>query len=75
MKFKDYRDDKYKFPKIYLYPKKTDKPYSYFPSTAGTKCCHRKISRKERKIYVKMALETYRKSDLEIRRKYYYGWN
>ena len=75
MKFKDYGDDKYKFPEVYLYPKKTNKLYSYFPSTAGTKCSHRKLSRKERKMYIKMALETCRKSDLEIRRKYCYGWN
>ena len=75
MKFKDYGDDKYKFPEVYLYPKKTDKLYSYFPSTAGTKCSHRKLSRKERKMYIKMALETCRKSDLDIRRKYCYGWN
>ena len=75
MKFKDYGDDKYKFPEVYLYPKKTDKLYSYFPSKAGTKCSHRKLSRKERKMYIKMALETCRKSDLDIRRKYCYGWN
>ena len=75
MKFEDYGDDKYKFPEVYLYPKKTNKQYSYFPSTAGTKCSHRKLSRKERKMYIKMALETCRKSDLEIRRKYCYGWN
>ena len=75
MKFEDYGDDKYKFPEVYLYPKKTNKLYSYFPSTAGTKCSHRKLSRKERKMYIKMALETCRKSDLDIRRKYCYGWN
>ena len=75
MKFKDYGDAKYKFPEVYLYPKKTNKLYSYFPSTAGTKCSHRKLSRKERKIYIKMALDTCRKSDLDIRKKYCYGWN
>ena len=75
MKFEDYGDDKYKFPEVYLYPKKTNKLYSYFPSTAGTKCSYRKLSRKEREFYRKMALDTCRKSDLEIRRKYCYGWN
>ena len=34
MKFEDYGDDKYKFPEVYLYPEKTNKQYSYFPSTA-----------------------------------------
>ena len=75
MKFKDYGDDKYKFPEVYLYPKKTNKLYSYFPSTAGTKCSHRKLTRKERKMFIKMALETCRKKDLNARKKYCYGWN
>ena len=75
MKFKDYGDDKYKFPEVYLYPKKTNKLYSYFPSTAGTKCSHRKLTKKEREMYRKMALDTCRKSDLDIRKKYCYGWN
>ena len=75
MKFEDYGDDKYKFPEVYLYPKKTNKLYSYFPSTAGTKCSHRKLSRKERKMYIKMAKDTCYKSDLSTRIKYCYGWN
>ena len=75
MKFKDYGDDKYKFPDVYLFPEKTNKQYSYFPSTAGTKCSYRKLTRKEREDYRKMALETCRKSPLEIRKKYCYGWN
>ena len=75
MKFEDYGDDKYKFPEVYLYPKKTNKLYSYFPSTAGKKCSYRKLTRKERKNYVKMALDTCRKSDLNTRRKFCYGWN
>ena len=48
MKFEDYGDDKYKFPKVYLYPEKTNKQYYYFPSTAGTKCSHRKLTRKRK---------------------------
>ena len=75
MKFEDYGDEKYKFPEVYLYPNKTNREYSYFPSTAGTKCSYRKLSRNEREFYRKMALDTCRKSDLEIRRKYCYGWN
>ena len=75
MKFEDYGDDKYKFPEIYLYPEKTNKQYSYFPSTAGTKCSYRKLTRKEREYYRKLALETCRKSDLNTRRKFCYGWN
>ena len=75
MKFKDYGDDKYKFPDVYLFPEKTNKQYSYFPSTAGTKCSYRKLTRKERENYIKMAKETCYKSDLNTRIKYCYGWN
>ena len=75
MKFKDYGEDKYKFPEVYLYPEKTHKEYSYFPSTAGTKCSYRKLTRKEREDYRKMALDTCRGSDLNTRRKFCYGWN
>ena len=75
MKFEDYGDDKYKFPEIYLYPEKTNKQYSYFPSTAGTKCSYRKLTRKERENYIKMAKETCYESDLDTRRKFCYGWN
>ena len=75
MKFKDYGDDKYKFPEVYLYPEKTNNQYSYFPSTAGTKCSFRKLSKKEKKFFVKRAFETCIASDLEIRKKYCYGWN
>ena len=75
MKFEDYGDDKYKFPEVYLFPEKTNKVYSYFPSTAGTKCSYRKLTRKEREEYRKMALETCRGSDLTARKKFCYGWN
>ena len=75
MKFEDYGDDKYKFPEVYLFPEKTNKQYSYFPSTAGTKCSYRKLTRKERENFIKMAIETCRKSELDTRRKYCYGWN
>ena len=70
MKFKDYGDDKYKFPEVQLYPEKTSKINSYFPSTAGTKSSQRKLSRKERKNYIKMAKDTFYKSDLNARRKF-----
>ena len=75
MKFEDYGDDKFKFPEVYLFPEKTNKQYSYFPSTAGTQCSYRKLSRKEREHYRKMALDTCRKSDLNKRREFCYGWN
>ena len=75
MKFEDYGDEKYKFPKTYLFPEEPNKDYSYFPSTAGTSCSYRKLSRKERKNYIKMALDTCRKTPLNTRRKFCYGWN
>ena len=75
MKFADYGDEKYKFPEVYLYPEQTNKQYSYFPSTAGTKCSYRKLTRKEREDYRKMALDICRGSDLNTRKKFCYGWN
>ena len=75
MKFEDYGDEKYKFPETYLFPEKPNDKYSYFPSTAGTKCSYRKLTRKERDDYRKMALETCRGNDLEARRKFCYGCN
>ena len=75
MMFEDYGEEKYRWPKTYLFPKKPNKDYSYFPSTAGTRCSYRKLTRKEREDYRKMALDTCRKSPLNIRRKFCYGWN
>ena len=75
MKFEDYGDDKFKFPEVYLFPEKTNKQYSYFPSTAGTKCSYRKLTRKERENYIKMAKDACYKSDLNTRREFCYGWN
>ena len=75
MKFKDDGEEKYRWPNTYLFPEKPNKDYSYFPSTAGTRCSYRKLTRKEREDYRKMALDTCRKSPLHIRRKFCYGWN
>ena len=75
MKFKDYGEEKYRWPETYLFPEKPNKDYSYFPSTAGTRCSYRKLTRIERDDYRKMALDTCRKSDLNTRRKFCYGWN
>ena len=75
MKFKDYGDDKYKFPDVYLFPEKTNKQYSNFPSTAASKCSYRKLTRQEREYYRKLALETCRESNLNTKRKFCYGWN
>ena len=75
MEFEDYGDEKYKFPEVYLYPEKPNNEYSYFPSTAGTKCSFRKLTKKEKKFFIKKAFETCIASDLEIRKKYCYGWN
>ena len=75
MKFEDYGEEKYRWPETYLFPEKPNKDYSYFPSTAGTRCSYRKLTRKERDDYRKMAIDTCRKSDLNKRRKFCYGWN
>ena len=55
MLFEDDGDEKYKFPKSFLWPEKIDKRYSYFPSTAGTHCSSRELTRKEREFYLKKA--------------------
>ncbi len=75
MKFEDYGEEKYRWPETYLFPEKPNKDYSYFPSTAGTRCSYRKLTRIERDDYREMALDTCRKSDLNTRRKFCYGWN
>ena len=48
----DKHNEKYKFPKSFLWPEKIDKRYSYFPSTAGTHCSSRKLTKKEREFYI-----------------------
>mgnify|MGYP001447237426 FL=1 len=44
MKFEDYADEKYKFPKTSLFPEESNNDYSYFPSTAGTRCSYWKLT-------------------------------
>ncbi|KGF97134.1 hypothetical protein EU96_1775 [Prochlorococcus marinus str. MIT 9302] len=73
MKFEDDGEEKYKFPATYLYPEKPNNKYSYFPSTAGTKCSYRKLSKKEKKFFIKTAFETCIVS--EKIRENCYGWN
>ena len=75
MKFIDDGEEKYRFPKTYLFGEKPNKNYFYFPSTTGKICSFRKLKRKERENYIKMALDTCRKSDLITRRMFCYGWN
>ena len=73
MEFEDDGEEKYKFPETYLYPEKPNDEYSYFPSTVGTKCSYRKLSKKEKKFYIKKAFETCIAAK-EIKEKCY-GWN
>ena len=75
MKFGDDGEEEYRWPKTYLFPEEPNKDFSYFPSTAGTRCSYRKLTRKERENYIKMAKDTCYKSDLNTRRKFCYGWN
>ena len=46
MKFEDYGDKKYKFQKTSLFLEESNNDYSYFPSTAWTRCGYRKLSEK-----------------------------
>ena len=73
MKFEDDGEEKYKFPETYLYPEKPNDKYSYFPSTTGSKCSYRKLSRKEKMFYIKKAFKTCIASK-ELKENCY-GWN
>ncbi len=73
MEFEDDGEEKYKFPETYLYPEKPNDKYSYFPSTTGSKCSYRKLSKKEKKFYIKKAFKTCIASK-EIKENCY-GWN
>ena len=46
MKFKNHTEEKYKYPKTILFPEESNNDYSYFPSTAWTRCGYRKLSEK-----------------------------
>ena len=71
----DYGDEKYKFPKSFLWPEKIDNRYSYFPSTAGTHCSSRELTKKEREFYIKKAKDVCYSGSFETRIKRCYGWN
>ena len=73
MEFEDDGEEKYKFPKTYLYPEKPNDDYSYFPSTTSSKCSYWKVSRKEKKFYIKKAFKTCIATK-EIKENCY-GWN
>ena len=75
MLFEDDGDQKYKFPKTFLWPEKTDKRYTYFPSTAGTFCSSRELTKKEKEFYIKKAKDVCYAGSLETRIKRCYGWN
>ena len=75
MLFEDDGDDKYKFPKTFLWPETTDQRYSYFPSTARTSCSSRELTKEERAIYIKKAKDVCYAGDIKTRIKYCYGWN
>tara|TARA_Y100000287_G_scaffold184344_1_gene185103 strand:- start:1196 stop:1594 length:399 start_codon:yes stop_codon:yes gene_type:complete len=81
MNFKDSGEDKYKWPRTYLfpepnlYPAEKNKDYSYFPSTVGTRCSYRTLTIKEKKYYIKKAKDTCIKGDLKTREKFCFGWN
>ena len=75
MLFEDDGDEKYKFPGTFLFPEKPDERYKYFPSTAGTKCSSRELSKEEREFYIKKAKDVCYGGDLSTRIKYCYGWN
>ena len=75
MKFGDHGEEEYRWPKTYLFPEESNKDYYYFPSTAGTKCSYRKLTRKERNFYIKKTKDTCLVGDLKTKQKLCYGWN
>ena len=81
MKFEDYADEKYKFPKTSLFPEESNNDYSYFPSTAGTRCSYWKLTERQREDYTKKVKDTFiwttlpLEARLKMRNKCCYGQN
>ena len=81
MKLEGHGEDQYSWPIIYMYPEASDDNYKYFPSTAGTSCSYRKLTKEEKNSLILKAFKTCVSSEgdteikLKIRKKYCFGWN
>ena len=82
MKLEGHGDHQYSWPIIYMYPEASDDKYKYFPSTAGTACSHRKLTKEEKKLLILKVFKTCIGSEvvplderIKIKGKYCFGWN
>ena len=81
MRLEGHGDDEYSWPIIYMFPEASDEKYKYFPSTAGTACSYRQLTKEEKNSLILQGFKTcigMEGTDEEIterRRKYCFGWN
>ena len=81
MRLEGHGDDQYSWPIIYMYPEASDEKYKYFPSTAGTACSYRQLTKEEKNSLILKGFKTCVGSEedtenkLKTRKKYCYGWN
>ena len=81
MKLEGHGEDQYSWPITYLFPEAPDEKYKYFPSTAGTQCSYRKLTKEEKNSLILKSFKTCVATDgdtenqLKKRNKYCFGWN
>ena len=81
MRLEGHGDDQYSWPIIYMYPEASDEKYKYFPSTAGTACSYRQLTKEEKNSLILKAFKTCVGTEvsleerIERRKKYCFGWN
>ena len=68
-------EEKYSWPKTYLYPEASDDNYRYFPSTAVTQCSYRKLTPEEKEALIGKSFEICLGDELVTRKQDCYGWN
>ena len=81
MRLEGHGDDQYSWPIIYMYPEASDEKYKYFPSTAGTACSYRQLTKEEKNSLILKGFKTCIGTEvpleerIERRKKYCFGWN
>tara|TARA_B100000579_G_C22448931_1_gene673377 strand:+ start:76 stop:477 length:402 start_codon:yes stop_codon:yes gene_type:complete len=81
LKLEGHGYDQYSWSITYLFPEASSEKYKYFPSTVGTQCSYRILDEKEKNSLILKAFkicigtEGDTVTKLEIRNKYFFGWN
>ena len=81
MKLEGHGEDQYSWPIIYIYPEATNEKYKYFPSTAGSTCSYRKLTKEEKNSLILKGFKTCIGNEvpleerMERRKKICFGWN